>query len=184
MSDPLLSGRARFDLRANPEESLRSDMRHARQVEPSPDFSHRPITREPAQQTPAGGVRPELAEIMRRLEALNVGHQTLARRRDIIELYTKISADLEANGGPASAAPGSDRLVQEIKNLRDAVRSLEGQIHVALERSVDKAVAKSVGRATQNRRKPRPFQSALHIGLLGFLAVMVTACFALLILTR
>jgi hypothetical protein len=129
----------------------------------------------------------DLAAIVARLEEMKAGTGALARRRDIVELYNKIRLTIDAVG-PTASAPAADldtsKLVQHVDELRESVRSLEALVHVSLERAIEKSVAKHVSRVASGRRDRSGLWAAAQLGLLGFLAVMATACFWFLVFMR
>ena len=135
----------------------------------------------------SGAASIDLTVIIARLEEMKAGSGALARRRDIVELYNKIKQTVDAVGqtAPAHAADlDTSKLVQHVDELRESVRSLEGLVHVSLERAIEKSVAKHVSRVASGRRDRSGLWAAVQLGLLGFLSVMATACFWFLVFMR
>jgi len=136
----------------------------------------------PAEDLPSvAGGEDDTRTIKSMLAEMGDGPRAVARRRDLVELYNKLKGPSETGSGEETVLLDNvAELKAELLELREAMRGIEGTIHITLDKSVENAVRNHLASATEGARRRNARRNWIFLVLVTALALTGAAYFLVL----
>lgn len=140
---------------------------------------------------PASTQDTDIEAILRKLDEFGDGPRAAARRRDIVELYNKLKAEIDnlidlqsapVAGTGASVENEIAAIRAELSEVKNAIHAMEGAVHISLGKAVDKAVRENFQRATGNARSKGGRRERSYLIPISLVTLVACGSFLLIVL--